>query len=124
MNGPSSDQENLAPPSPRCAESIVDFQLASIVDAQSSITANDSKASAALIVHGLLFGGLVELITHLGGVYDRADVGERVVGLFLLGFALLTFVLSIWFILMALLPSRPAKKIHDELDDFSNGGGG
>lgn len=44
--------------------------------------------------------------------------------MFLLGFALLTFVLSIWFILMALLPSRPAKKIHDELDDFSNGGGG
>lgn len=124
MNEPNGGQESTAPDPPRRAERIVDFQLASIVDVQGSITANDSKASAALIVHGLLFGGLVELVTHLGGIYNRAAVGERVLGLFLLGFALLTFVLSIWFILKALLPSHPAKKIEAELEGFSNSGGG
>jgi hypothetical protein len=86
-----------------------DLLLASIQDVQTAISANDSKASAALIVHGLLFTGLLELLVNLGGVYHRASSAQRIVALTLLFLALGAFLVSIYFILRALLPYRPVK---------------
>lgn len=95
---------------------VFDLQAASIADVQASISANDSKASAALIVHGLLFTGLIGLITHLGKIYDDASLAQRILALSLLGLALGAFVLSIYFILRALVPYRPSKGIMQELE--------
>ena len=86
-----------------------DLLLASIQDVQTSISANDSKASAALIVHGLIFTGLLGLLSTLGDVYQRADSLQRVLAIGLLAGALVAFLVSIYFILRALLPYRPVK---------------
>jgi NADH:ubiquinone oxidoreductase subunit 3 (subunit A) len=86
-----------------------DLLLASIQDVQTSISANDSKASAALIVHGLVFTGLTELLVNLGGVYHRASEAQRVIGLIFLFLVLIAFLISIYYILRALLPYRPEK---------------
>lgn len=93
-----------------------DLLLASIQDVQSSIGANDSKASAALIVHGLVFTGLIELLVNLGGVYRGAGEAQRVVALIFLFLVLLTFLLSIYFIMRALLPYHP-EKLERKLGD-------
>lgn len=93
-----------------------DLLVASIQDVQSSIGANDSKASAALIVHGLVFTGLIELLVNLGGVYRGASDAQRVIALIFLFLVLLTFLLSIYFIMRALLPYHP-EKLQSKLGD-------
>ncbi|HYM45104.1 MAG TPA: hypothetical protein VES65_02950 [Solirubrobacteraceae bacterium] len=84
-----------------------DFLLASIQDVKSAIGANDSKASAALIVHGLIFTGLVELLVRLGGAYEAANETKQEIAIGLLCATLITFLVSIYYILRALLPYRP-----------------
>jgi hypothetical protein len=88
-----------------------DVLLGSIQDVQSAIIANDTKASAALIVHGLLFTGLITLLVDLGGVYQSASEAQQISGLGFLFASLVAFVISIYFILGALLPYHP-----DELE--------
>jgi NADH:ubiquinone oxidoreductase subunit 3 (subunit A) len=113
-----------------------DLLLASIQDVQTSISANDSKASAALIVHGLVFTGLIELLVNLGGVYHKASDAQRVIALIFLFLVLIAFLISIYYILRALLPYRPQRteealgdhcrevffplKVLDERDPFAS----
>ncbi len=86
-----------------------DLLLASIEDVQSAIIANDTKASAALIVHGLLFTGVITLLVNLGGVYHSASGAQQHVALVCLFLAFVAFLGSIYFILRALLPYHPDK---------------
>jgi len=88
--------------------------LSSIHDVQTAISANDSKASAALIVHGLLVTGVLTLLVHLGSIYSHASHSERVLALFFLFASLAAFLGSIGFLLAALLPYRP-KRIDRQL---------
>jgi len=83
------------------------FLLASIADLQGSIKADDSKASAALIVHGLLFTGVLTILTKTGSVYRHATTPERAVALGLLAAALAFFLLSVRALTRALSPYRP-----------------
>lgn len=86
--------------------------LASIHDVQTAISANDSKASAALIVHGLLVTGVLTLLVHLGSIYKAASNVERFWALLFLFGALASFLASIGFLLAALLPYRPRALDH------------
>lgn len=88
--------------------------VASISDVQTAIGANDSKASAALIVHGLLVTGVVTLLVHLGSLYTNASYTERLLALIFLFSALAAFLGSIFFLLAALLPYRP-KKLDEQM---------
>lgn len=83
------------------------FLTASISDVQGSIGAIDAKASAALIVHGLLVTGVLTLTVRLGGLYRSASECERLLALVPLALASLAFLGSIFFLLLALLPHRP-----------------
>lgn len=84
-----------------------ELQLASIPDMQGSIQANDSKSSAALIVHGLLFAGVVTVVSRLGEVYDRATPGAKIAGYVLLFAAAVAFVLSMLALTEAARPHDP-----------------
>jgi hypothetical protein len=91
-----------------------DLLLAAIVDVGRSVSTNDQKASAALIVHGLLFAGVTAVIDKLGSIYGKASGVERVLGCVLLIAALLLFVLSVVALLLAVLPYRP-KALYADL---------
>ncbi len=81
--------------------------LASIADLQGSIKANDSKASAALIVHGLLFTGILTILGKTGSTYAHATAAERVVAFALLVAALACFLVSVGYLIRAISPYRP-----------------
>jgi hypothetical protein len=91
-----------------------DLLLASIQDVQSAIIANDTKASAALIVHGLLFTGVITLLVNLGGTYHAASTAQQDIALAFLSAAFVAFLVSIYFILGALLPYHP-KDLEEQL---------
>ncbi len=75
-----------------------------ISDIQGSLHANDSKASAALIVHGLLFTGVLTVTGQLGPIYEQASPKEQDWGLLLLGVSLLFFLISVSGLLLAVVP--------------------
>lgn len=85
-----------------------DLLSAAVVDISGSVKANDQKASAALIVHGLLFAGVVTIVSRLGPVYEHAKTWQRITGTVPLAIALGAFLISIWYLLRALRP------YHDE----------
>lgn len=84
-----------------------DIMLASIQDVQTAITANDNKAAAGLIVHGLLVAGVMQLLVNLGELYQSADHTQRLIGLVALFAMLAFFLISVVLLLQALLPYRP-----------------
>jgi hypothetical protein len=75
-----------------------------ISDIQGSLHANVSKASAALIVHGLLFIGVLTITGQLGPIYEQASPKEQDWGLLLLGVSLLFFLISVSGLLLAVVP--------------------
>jgi hypothetical protein len=80
---------------------------AAISDISSSVKANDAKASAALVVHGLLFAGILSVVDKLDHAYRAATHLERILGVAFLGIALAAFLCSIWLLLSAVSPYRP-----------------
>lgn len=72
-----------------------EFLLAAINDTEGTIRATDTKASIALVIHGLLFGALITVTMGLGGAYN-SSIGcfqEIVVALLIAtGFGLLVSV--------------------------------
>jgi hypothetical protein len=88
-----------------------EFQLASIADVQGTIHANDEKSSAALIVHGLLFAGVLAITASAVNLYDRAAVWARVVAVALLIVALVCFTVSVYCLLRAVNPFNPQREI-------------
>jgi hypothetical protein len=81
--------------------------LASIADIQGSIHANDQKSSAGLVVHGLLFAGVLTVVANLGGVVDDASIVATAAGVAALLVALGAFVVSIINIAIAAAPYQP-----------------
>jgi len=90
---------------------------ASITDISSSVKANDAKASAALVVHGLLFAGILNVVTKLDHAYGQASHRERILGVVLLGVTLAAFLCSILLLLLAVSPYRP-KKLETRIGPF------
>lgn len=80
-----------------------------ITDIQGSIHANDTKSSAALVVQGLLATAVVTLISHLGSVYGEATGFAQVLIKLALGGTLGFGVLSIAFLIFAVMPYEPKK---------------
>lgn len=80
-----------------------------IADIQGSIRANDGKSSAALLVHGLLFAGIVTITAEIVAVYVEAATWQRVVMLGLLGVGLIAFVVSVWYLTRAVTPYHPSE---------------
>jgi ElaB/YqjD/DUF883 family membrane-anchored ribosome-binding protein len=79
----------------------------SIVDIEGSIHANDNKASAALVVHGLVFAGAASLAKELGDVYMRLTELEEVVFWIAAGGALGSLLVSVLSLLAAIFPYHP-----------------
>ncbi len=86
-----------------------------ISDIQGSIHANDSKCSAALVVHGLIFAGTVTVASRLGNTWTSASNGTQDVGTVLLAVAGIAFVISISAILYALLPYSPRSSFRNPI---------
>jgi hypothetical protein len=82
---------------------------AAIADIGSSVRANDAKASAALVVHGLMLAGITTLVSQVGDVYNMASSAERIVGVSFLGLAFAAFLISVMYLLAAVSPYRPTK---------------
>lgn len=82
---------------------------AALSDISGSVKANDAKASAALIVHGLLFAGILSVVARLDGAYRTSTHAERALGVLFLAVVLAAFLCSIWALLSAGSPYRPQK---------------
>ena len=80
---------------------------AAIADVGESVRANDAKASAALVLHGLVFAGITTLLTKLSGAYEHASTLERVIALGALGVTFASFLASAFCLVAAVSPYRP-----------------
>jgi hypothetical protein len=76
-------------------------------DVKGSIHANDQKVAAALVVNGLLFTGVVTVLTRLEGIYTAAQPWQRWAGGALLAVSLVNFAASVSYLLWAMKPYRP-----------------
>lgn len=90
-----------------------ELQLASIVDIQGSIHANDQKSSAGLVVHGLLFAGVLTVVANIDDVIDDASVWAQAAGVLTLLTALGAFVISIIQLVRAAAPYQPLEVAED-----------
>jgi hypothetical protein len=89
--------------------------LAALGDIGGAVGANDQKAAAALVVHGLLFAGVTSVVTKLGSIYVRAASTEQRVGMALLLVAFGVFLGSVAALLLAVSPYRPLA-VHQDLE--------
>jgi hypothetical protein len=89
---------------------------AAVADIGRSVSANDQKASAALIVHGLLFAGIVNIAGNLGDAFQEADRFDRVLMTVCLAVALASFLVSVGMLLWAIRPYRPPMALY-RVDD-------
>jgi hypothetical protein len=80
-----------------------------ILDIQGSIRANDAKSSAALVVHGLLFAGVLTVTREVKNVYVASGGWQRGLMVGLLGLALIAFLLSVWELSRAVSPYHPGE---------------
>jgi hypothetical protein len=89
--------------------------LAAVTDIQGSVKANDQKASAALVVHGLLFAGILTVVSKLGSTYENATTWQQIAGLVALAIGLAAFLVSVAYLLRAIRPYRP-ERLEDKLE--------
>jgi Family of unknown function (DUF5706) len=87
------------------AERNADFMLASVVDTEGTIRATDTKASIALVLHGLLFSGLISVTERIGPTYDAASAGFHIPIVALLGIALCSALASVVCLLLCVAPA-------------------
>lgn len=84
-----------------------DLLLAGIEDTQGTIHANDTKCSAALVTHALVFAGLVTVTVNAARLYPKADHALRAIAIVLAALALVAFLTSVICLLVAVMPYRP-----------------
>ncbi len=89
-----------------------EFLLAAVTDAEGTIRATDTKASIALVLHGLLFSGLVGVTQDAGNIYHAASCHFQTAVLILLGLVGSGFLLSVGCLLGCVAPS-PRSAIPD-----------
>jgi hypothetical protein len=87
------------------AERNADFMLASVVDTEGTIRATDTKASIALVLHGLLFSGLISVTERIGPTYDAAGASFHIAILSLLIIALCGALGSVVCLLLCVAPA-------------------
>jgi hypothetical protein len=97
-----------------------ELQLASLPDIQGSIQANDNKSAAALVVHGLLFAGVLSVAANLHEVFDAAMLGAKIAGGALLAGAACAFAISVVKLINAARPHDP-KSTRDPIVDRYKG---
>lgn len=97
-----------------------ELQLASIADIQGSIHANDQKSSAGLVVHGLLFAGVLTVVANIGAIIDDATPLAQWAGGALLVAAFVCFVLSIIALARATSPYEPTEVEETFGDDYEH----
>ena len=81
--------------------------FAALTDIGGSVSANDQKAAAALVVHALLFAGVTSLVGKFGPIYHYSGAVLRDIGVGLIVLALVLFLGSLLALLLAVSPYRP-----------------
>ncbi len=89
-----------------------------VEDLQGSIHANDSKCSAALITHGLLFAGVVTVTANAARIYPDAHGALPILALVFAGLAACAFVVSIACLLLAVMPYQPSAVAQAIVDGY------
>jgi len=87
------------------SEQNTSFMLAAITDTEATIRATDTKASIALVLHGLLFGGLIGVTEHVGPSYNVAGHGLQTIVVLLLAVVLASSLASVLCLLMCVAPT-------------------
>jgi hypothetical protein len=82
-----------------------EFLLAAITDTEGTIRATDAKASIALVLHGLLFNGILGVIVKIGTTYHAASESFQTIVVVLLGAALVACLLSVSQLLLCVAPA-------------------
>ena len=82
-----------------------DTLTTAFTDAEGTIRATDTKASIALILHGLLFGGLVSVTKDLGRSYSGQDAVFKVAAAALLILTAFAFLCSVIQLLRCVVPA-------------------
>lgn len=75
------------------------------VDAEGTVRATDTKASIALILHGLLFGGLVSVTKDLGASYSKHETLFKISAATLLLLTTFAFLCSVVQLLRCVAPA-------------------
>lgn len=78
--------------------------LAAIADTEATIQASDTKASIALVIHGLMISGVLSLVTELDSSFDSGADLYRVLVVALLALIVVLFVLSVSQLLRCVMP--------------------
>ncbi|MHB8243099.1 MAG: hypothetical protein ACYDHN_14060 [Solirubrobacteraceae bacterium] len=86
-------------------EQNANFMLAAITDTEGTIRATDTKASIALVLHGLVFGGLLGVTERIGASYEVAGCGVQIAVVVLLASALVSSLASVLCLLMCVAPT-------------------
>jgi hypothetical protein len=94
------------------SERNADFMLAAVTDTEGTIRATDTKASIALVLHGLVFGGLIGVTERIGSTYQAAESGLQVIVVVLLAVALVTSLASVICLLMCVAPTPRSALPH------------
>jgi hypothetical protein len=82
-----------------------EYLFAAIADAEGTIRATDTKASISLVLHGLLFAGVLSLAKDVGGVYECAPSATRTTIIATLAAAALAFAISVTQLLRCIRPA-------------------
>jgi hypothetical protein len=92
--------------------------FAALSDIGGSVSANDQKAAAALVVHALLFAGVTSLVGNFGPIYKESGSAPRYLGVALILFALALFIGSLLALLLAVSPYRPLYVHQDVAGEY------
>lgn len=82
--------------------------LAAIADTEATIQASDTKASIALVIHGLMISGVLSLVTELDASFDSGSAAYRALVVVLLATLVVIFSLSVAQLLRCVMPT-PAR---------------
>ena len=87
-----------------------EFLYAAIWNAQTVITSVENRVPMALILHGLIFAGLVSIGTNLGAVWHHEPY--RILLVIEFGLALIAFIVSVWAFVRCVTPPGSAVELN------------
>jgi hypothetical protein len=87
-----------------------DLVRQAITDIQGSIQANDQKSAAGLVAQAFLTAAVVGLVTQLGSIHKEGTEAARVLIDLALGGTMVFGVLSISFLIIAVMPYEPGEE--------------
>jgi hypothetical protein len=97
-----------------------EFLLGAIHHTQAVIGSLESRVPMALVLHGLLFTGLLEITLHIGGIIQHSG-GWRIAMMVIVGLTLTAFLISVLALITSITPPlSPTPGVSDPrplLDD-------